>query len=169
MVCLATLAVALAATPAFAQRTAGTQTDMQGLAHGVLFELNRIRSEHGLAPLTLNSQLSDAARQHTSEMIADGYFAHESYGGGAFWKRMTSYIRAAKSSWSVGENLLWSAGDTDPQTALQLWMASPEHRHNILTPDWRQIGISAIYADSAPGTYDGNPVTVITTDFGVRT
>jgi uncharacterized protein YkwD len=47
-------------------------------------------------------------------------------------------------------------------------MASPEHRQNILTARWREIGISAIHSDSAPGTFGGRPVTVITTDFGVR-
>jgi uncharacterized protein YkwD len=70
--------------------------------------------------------------------------------------------------WSVGENLLWSSPDVDPQRALELWMASPEHRANILTARWREIGISALHVDSAPGTYAGLGVTVITTDFGVR-
>jgi uncharacterized protein YkwD len=49
-----------------------------------------------------------------------------------------------------------------------MWMASPEHRRNILDPTWREIGIAAVHAASAPGTYGGQPVTVITTDFGVR-
>ena len=47
-------------------------------------------------------------------------------------------------------------------------MQSPEHRANILTPEWREIGIAAIHADSAGGPYRDSPVTVITTDFGVR-
>jgi uncharacterized protein YkwD len=47
-------------------------------------------------------------------------------------------------------------------------MASPEHRDNILTPRWREIGISALHVPAAPGTYHGQEVTVITTDFGVR-
>jgi uncharacterized protein YkwD len=46
-------------------------------------------------------------------------------------------------------------------------MNSPEHRANILDPNWREIGISAQHA-AAPGTYKGLEVTVITTDFGVR-
>jgi uncharacterized protein YkwD len=48
------------------------------------------------------------------------------------------------------------------------WMASPEHRANILFAGWRQIGIAAVSSPDAPGTYNGMPVTVITTDFGVR-
>ena len=69
---------------------------------------------------------------------------------------------------SVGENLLWSSPDVDPAQAVQLWMASPEHRQNILTARWREIGVGALHADSAPGTNGGRAVTVITTDFGVR-
>jgi uncharacterized protein YkwD len=51
---------------------------------------------------------------------------------------------------------------------MKLWMASPEHRANILNPAWRQIGIAAVNSPSAPGTYGGHDVTVVTTDFGVR-
>ncbi|HEY8646643.1 MAG TPA: CAP domain-containing protein, partial [Gaiellaceae bacterium] len=67
-----------------------------------------------------------------------------------------------------GENLLWSSPDVDPAGALQLWMSSPEHRANILTARWRQIGVSAVHYAVAPGTYKGLEVTIITTDFGIR-
>jgi uncharacterized protein YkwD len=49
-----------------------------------------------------------------------------------------------------------------------MWMNSPEHRANILTPRWREVGISAVHVLGAPGTYDGRTVTIITTDFGIR-
>jgi uncharacterized protein YkwD len=51
---------------------------------------------------------------------------------------------------------------------MQLWMNSPEHRANILDPRWREVGVSAMHFDAAPGTYQGRAVTIITTDFGVR-
>ena len=86
----------------------------------------------------------------------------------AFWRRIERYYPSDAGYWSVGENLLWSSPEVDAVKALQLWMASPEHRRNILTARWREIGIAAIHTDAAPGTYGGRPVTVITTDFGVR-
>jgi len=164
------LLVALIAVPAaFAQHGAARQTRLQTLDLGVLVQLNAIRAAHGLAPLKLNPVLATAARGHSSEMLADGYFAHDSVGGVPFWKRLTTYSNSAPhGSWSVGENLLWSSPEVGAVKALQLWMASPEHRHNILTARWREIGIAAIHVDSAPGTYGGRAVTVITTDFGVR-
>ena len=46
-------------------------------------------------------------------------------------------------------------------------MASPPHRKNILTPHWREIGISAMRLAAAPGVFGGQDATIITTDFGV--
>jgi hypothetical protein len=37
-----------------------------------------------------------------------------------------------------------------------------------MNPRWREIGVSAVHAASAPGVYHGLPVTIITTDFGAR-
>lgn len=167
---VAALLIALVAVPAaFARRATVRQTNLETLDVGVLVQLNAIRTAHGLVPLKLNATLSSAAAGHSSEMLVDGYFAHDSMSGTPFWKRLTAYASSAPhGSWSVGENLLWSSPEVDAVKALQLWMASPEHRQNILTARWREIGIAAIHADSAPGTYGGRPVTVITTDFGVR-
>jgi uncharacterized protein YkwD len=161
--------VALAAVPAaFGGHGTTRQTSLQALDAGVFAQLNAIRTAHGLVPLKLNGELTAAAQGHSEQMLDDGYFAHDSADGSPFWKRLTAYSSSAHGSWSVGENLLWSSPDVGAEHALQLWMASPEHRHNILTARWREIGIAAIHADSAPGTYGGRSVTVITTDFGAR-
>jgi len=49
-----------------------------------------------------------------------------------------------------------------------MWMASPEHRANLLTARWRQVGLSAVHVAAAPGTFNGLDVTIVTADFGVR-
>jgi len=154
-----------AARPA-AARPAATLARLDG---GVLVELNAIRTLHGLLPLRLNARLGAAAAQHSREMGASGYFEHASLDGTAFWKRIARwYGSSGYGYWSVGENLLWSAPGVDASGALDLWMHSPEHRANILSPRWREIGISAQHFASAPGAYKGLEVTIITTDFGVR-
>jgi uncharacterized protein YkwD len=51
---------------------------------------------------------------------------------------------------------------------LAMWIASPEHLRNLLTARWREIGISAVHVSSAPGVFQGQSVTIVTTDFGVR-
>jgi uncharacterized protein YkwD len=167
---VAALAAAAALVPASAfPSSGGSSSSLVALQAGVLDQLNEIRRAHGLAPLSLDPALSEAARDHTAEMLADGYFAHSSANGQAFWKRIQRFYPSARYSyWSVGENLLWLPGTVGPVGALNLWMASPEHRANILAPGWRQIGISAVYEPGAPGVFGGNAVTVVATDFGER-
>jgi uncharacterized protein YkwD len=68
----------------------------------------------------------------------------------------------------VGENLIWCSPSIRAKKAVELWMASSGHRQNILSKTWREIGIAAVFSSTSRGTYGGGPVTVITTDFGVR-
>jgi uncharacterized protein YkwD len=160
------VAVALptAATPARSHARA-----LSSLEAGVLHRLNGIRAQHGLVPLRLSAALNEAATQHSQEMGEVGYFEHASADDTPFWKRIERwYSPQSYRTWSVGENLLWSSPDIDPVGALKLWMASPEHRRNILDPAWREIGVSAVHVATAPGTYHGLAATIVTTDFGVR-
>ncbi len=139
------------------------------LESGVLAELNAIRRAHGLAPLRLSSPLSAAADSHSRSMATHGYFEHESRDGTAFWKRVQRFYGAdSYGTWSVGENLLWSSGGVNASAALKLWMKSPGHRANILTPRWREVGLSAVTVSGAPGVFGGRDVVIITSDFGVR-
>jgi len=136
---------------------------------GVVADINSLRAQHHLATLTVSPALTEAARSHSQEMETDGYFAHDSYDGTTFWKRIARYYPSTGSGyWSVGENLLWSSPGVDAQHALTMWLDSPEHRKNMLDPNWREIGISAVHDDDAPGVYNGLAVTIVTTDFGVR-
>jgi uncharacterized protein YkwD len=144
-------------------------TSLSSLEQGVLADINTLRRQHGLAPLRLSASLSAAARQHSGEMAARGYFSHDSVNGSSFDKRIARYYPMGGSRyWSVGENLLWSSPDVDPGAALNMWWNSPEHRKNMLTARWREIGVSAVHVAAAPGTYAGREVTIVTTDFGVR-
>src|SRR5215208_3108494 len=159
------LAAAVALVPATAapstRQPQATRVTLTALESGVLQELNAIRRQHGLVPVKLNVRLTAASVQHSRDMVAKGYFKHESSDGSSFWKRVQAfYAQGRYGYWSVGENLLWSSPDVDPKRALELWMQSPEHKANILTPKWREIGISAVHAQAAPGTYDGLEVTV---------
>ena len=141
IIVVAAAALAPAAVPA-----SDRITTPAALESGVLDQMNGIRARHGLAPLRLNAALSAAAAQHSREMGVDGYFRHESADGSAFWKRIARYYASRHYGlWSVGENLLWSSPDVGPTRALELWMHSPEHRANILSPRWREVGVAAVH------------------------
>jgi uncharacterized protein YkwD len=142
---------------------------MQALEAGLLTQINTFRRANGLVPMRLSAKLSVAARQHSGEMAARGYFSHSSANGSKFDRRIARYYAmGSRRYWSVGENLLWSSPDVDASGALQMWLNSPEHRANLMTARWREIGLSAVHAPSAPGTFGDREVTIVTADFGVR-
>jgi uncharacterized protein YkwD len=58
--------------------------------------------------------------------------------------------------------------NVDATAALTMWINSPEHNKILLTSRWREVGLSAVHVTSAPGTYGGREVTIVTADFGVR-
>lgn len=160
---LLALALALALAPA-----ASAGTKHSSFARQLLDTMNAVREAHGLAPLDDSHLLNTAAAQHNLEMARYGFFGHDSKSGTPFWVRVERWYPPRRGYWAVGENILWNSPSIGPQAALRLWMSSPEHRANILNPAWRDIGISVIHFDSAPGTFGGGPATLVTTDFGVR-
>ena len=165
----AVVVIAAGALAGSAVATTRSESQLPTLDHQVLAAINAFRVEHHLVPLKESPNLARSARQHSLEMGTDGYFAHPSANGTAFWKRIQRYFASRRYGyWSVGENLLWSSPDVDVATAMKMWIASPEHLKNILTPSWRLLGVSAVHVLAAPGVYHGLPVTIITTDFGVR-
>src|SRR5437762_2182635 len=56
----------------------------------------------------------------------------------------------------LGENLAFGQGPlTTPATIVFAWMTSPEHRANILEPDFRDIGIAVGFGSPSPNGGDG--------------
>jgi uncharacterized protein YkwD len=143
--------------------------DVVDLERQVFVAVNEVRKEHGLSALRLNRGLGEAAREHSRSMAEHGYFRHESYDGTAFWYRIKPmYKPMPRRYWGAGENMAWAAPGLSAAKAIDMWMKSPPHRKNILTPNWRDIGIGGVHAAAAPGVYQGLGVTIVTADFGVR-
>lgn len=163
------LAAAALVVPAATAATQRPRAALSPLETGVLYDINTFRRAHHLTPLKLSVKLGAAARAHTVQMAQEGYFAHESADGALFWKRIQGFYGSSPwRYWSVGENLLWSSPDVSAGKALKMWLASPEHRANLMNPRWREIGIAAVHVAAAPGVFKGLDVTIVTTDFGVR-
>src|SRR5688500_3240783 len=163
--------VLLAAFAAPAGASEGSQrgmTAVPSLEHAVITEVNSLRKRHGLRPLRLARGLATAATRHTVAMGQRGIFAHELPGGPRFDDRLRRYYRPRGRGWSVAENL--AAGWPSPTAGetVRMWMASPSHRRNLLTPRWREIGVAAISVPNAPGDFGDSDITLVTADFGVR-
>ncbi len=120
----------------------------------LLRDLNRVRAAHALPPLRYDPRLQRAARAHSREMIATGSFRH-----GAFGTRM---VRFDVRGTLTGENLAWGDGRLGTASAIVgAWLASPEHRANLLRPEFTRIGIGDLVG--AFLGYDG--AHVVTADF----
>jgi uncharacterized protein YkwD len=159
---------AFAATSAGARERSTGMTALNELERAVLVEINAVRRRHGLAALRADAMLRAAADAHSKSMATRGFFAHESADGSSFSKRVARYYPRGRGSWSAGENLLWSSPSVDAAGSVRTWMNSPPHRGNLLTPRWREIGLSAVHVAAGPGVFGGAPVTILTADFGRR-
>jgi uncharacterized protein YkwD len=161
---------ALAAPAAVSAEPRDALSTSTSLQAGLLEQVNALRVQHGLSRLRLSVSLTAAATGHSVQMARLGYFSHNSANGGSFSQRIARFYPArGYYRWTVGENLLWGSPDVGAARALKLWLASPPHRANLLSPDWREIGLSAVHAPHAAGVYGGGPATIVTADFGART
>jgi uncharacterized protein YkwD len=121
----------------------------------LLRAVNAARAAHHVRPLRVDSTLTSAARSHSRDMLAHGYFAH-----GAFQSRMLAFHARGPI---VGENLAWGVGSlASPSAIVREWLASPEHRANLLRRGFVRIGIG-----ESVGSFQGyGGATVVTADFG---
>jgi len=100
--------------------------------------VNKERLANGLNPLAPDPELTEVARQHSTDMFARGYFAHDTPEGLSPFDRM----RAAKVSFTTaGENLALAPTLPIAHTGL---MNSPGHRANILRREFGRVGIGVM-------------------------
>jgi uncharacterized protein YkwD len=95
--------------------------------------MNTIRATHGVPPLRIGKALSRAARAHSVDMVRRDYFDH-----GPFVQRLRRFgVRAPY----VGENLASGSRPLSAVAIVQMWIASPPHRQNLLDRGFRRIGV----------------------------
>lgn len=115
-----------------------------------VFDLvNEKRVENGLEPLKWNDNIANSARQHSSNMAEFQFFSHK----GLDSKMVSDRADAnGVGKWrSIGENIAFNRGYQNPVTlTVQLWLDSPSHRRNMLSPDWKESAIGvAVTEDGA--------------------
>ena len=122
----------------------------------LLKETNAQRQAAGLAPLTYNVTLSQAAAAKAQDMFANKYWAHNSPQGKTPWM----FIQAAGYKYTVaGENLAKNFATS--QGVIDAWMASPTHKDNIMKPSYRDIGFAIVN-----GVLAGEETTLVVQMFG---
>jgi uncharacterized protein YkwD len=103
----------------------------------MLQRINQARAQVGLSPLREDTLLKQAASAHSADMYQRRYFSHRTPDGKTPYDRLHDlrfhYVTA-------GENIAFAP---DGDQAWDSLMKSPDHRANILNPDFRCVGIGA--------------------------
>lgn len=152
---------------------AGEQTPVMSvnrLEARMLSRLNALRTRRGLTPLRASAALSSAARHHTKDMARNGFCGHDSADGTDFWKRISRFYGRGRGwrTWAAAENVLCHPRRLTAAAALRKWLGSPGHRANLLSSQWREVGVAALYAESPPGEFAGEDTLLVTANFGAR-
>jgi len=119
----------------------------------LLAQTNAQRSGNGVASLSSNGLLTNAAQTKANDMVARNYWSHTTPDGEEPWVFITN---AGYQYQTAGENLAYGfATSADTVTG---WMNSPPHRENLLNGSFREVGFG--FANSANYVGDG-PETVV--------
>jgi uncharacterized protein YkwD len=168
-IAVAVLCTLVLAAPASSDANAKVER-RASLEAAIVHEMNRVREARGLDPLDVSPGLRTAARDHTRSMLRVGFFGHDSADGTPFSDRIRRhYTNRGWRTWSVGEALLASeVQGIDAHQIVEAWLQSPPHRVIILSTTWKDAGIGALYAPTAPNEYGGAGTVAVTADFGMR-
>ena len=124
-------------------------------AQAMTRELNRVRAVRGLPRVREDRRMDRGALGHSRDMARKGYFAHGAWPG--------RVMAAAGSARQVGEVIGWRV-QSDPASEaaamVQDWLDSPPHRHVLLDPGFRRIGIGR-----AAGSRSGYATAIYTVDY----
>ena len=103
-------------------------------ARQVVDRVNAERSAAGIAPVTIDAELTNAAMLRAAETVA--LFSH---------MRPNGTLCDTVSDKVMGENIAY--GYANPTQVMRGWMDSEGHRSNILKSSYQSIGVGCIYVN----------------------
>ncbi len=114
--------------------------DYEFQAEQDLLELaNHARQQAGVAPLTLDTGLSEAARVHAVAMLEARQLSHQFAGEAGLPQRLALTTKLQLDQ--AGENV---ALDYDAEHGHEHLMLSPPHRANLLNPAFNVVGLGVV-------------------------
>ena len=139
---LGLLAPVLAAVliPGLSPAHAATAYTPASYAARLLTLFNGTRQQHGLKPLQVATGTQTVATGWSQHLSAAGALSHNP-------NLQHELETHGSKDWTVyGENV-GDADSQDPDGLFAAYMASPEHKRNILTPEYRYIGNAVVFTD----------------------
>ncbi|QFQ98823.1 CAP domain-containing protein [Streptomyces phaeolivaceus] len=110
----------------------------------VLTLVNAEREKAGCSPVTVDTKLTKAARDHSQDMADHQNMSHTGSDGSSMTDRLA---RVGYRFSTAGENVAAGYGTAD--SVMDGWMNSPGHKANILNCAFKEIGIGL----AGPGNY----------------
>ncbi len=106
----------------------------------VLALVNQERANNGLAALSWGGACQTAADVRVQEQMVS--YSHTRPDGSS-WS--TACPEIAETGGKIGENLAVDNAAVSPETVVATWMGSPEHRKNILDPEFKYLTVGFIF------------------------
>lgn len=147
---LAFLAVSLFVEVSPRMEEAQAQQTVQQEEQRFLELINGYRQANGLAPLYLSETLSRASYRHSEDMGAFGFFSHATQASHYYAAGSGHVQRIVQEGYFSGtysaENIAYGYHSAD--TVFEAWRLSPGHNVNMLSPNYRAIGIGLAYSST---------------------
>jgi uncharacterized protein YkwD len=138
------------------QPTTVTPTLEIGSAELDLFNrTNALRAQSGLPPYRMMNRLNAAAQRHSQDMADTGNVSHAGSDSSDVKQRV---LDTGYGDWPVGENVFGGVATVDD--VWQFWSSDPDHRNELLSTQFRDVGINVAKGNSNTYYY--------TMDFGAR-
>ncbi|MEJ7709133.1 MAG: CAP domain-containing protein [Pyrinomonadaceae bacterium] len=119
-------------------------TDVASIERRTFELINNTRRSSGLRELEWNTDLYRMARSHSDSMARYNFFSHTDSRGLGMVKR--ARLTGLEGWRALGENLAYNLGYSDPAAfAVDAWIESQEHRHNMLRPMFTHTAIGVAY------------------------
>ncbi len=125
-------------------------------AGGLLEQTNSMRTNADEAPLTINTDLANAAQLKAHDMLAKQYWAHTAPDGTEPW---AWFDEVGYDYVAAGENL--AKDFTTDKGIVAAWMNSKEHRENVLNSGYSEVGFGIV-----EGVLDGKDTSLVVALYG---
>lgn len=109
----------------------------------LLLTINNLRKQNGLQILNPNQILINIAYSRSQDMINRGYFSHNTPEG----KNIFNILAENGIGYAcAGENLYNCTPSSvgTPEAIISYWLGSQNHRANIFSPNYSQVGIKIV-------------------------
>lgn len=105
--------------------------------------VNEVRRDQGLEKVRCHRKLTEVAEAHSRDQCQWGKMSHRGSNGSRFPER----YRAGEVKFRMGAENVARGARTARRTHRQ-WMTSKGHRRNILTPEYRRIGVGFVECEN---------------------